>query len=79
MINIELLNKEIKDLGIFKKKLAEKMGVCRYTLDRKLANPDTIRAHDVINICEALRIPIGSQKFIDIFFAPDPNEEANHE
>ena len=74
MVNGELLIKEIQELGIFKKTLAEKMGISRYTLDYKLEHPSAISGNEIYKMADALRIPIGSQKFLDIFFAPEVHE-----
>lgn len=69
MVNIQLLEEEIEDLGITKTRIAEKCGFTRQTLDNKMKNPDLMTANDVFNIAEALRIT-DPNKIIRIFFAP---------
>lgn len=77
MVNVELLKHEIEDLGISKIKLAEACGFTRQTLDNKLAKPDTITAADVYALAGALRI--NKDKVMEIFFAPDVEENGNME
>ena len=74
MVNIALLNAEMEDLGISKAVLARKCNFTRITLYNKLGNPKSITADDAYRIADALRIPRGSQKFLDIFFAPEVSE-----
>ena len=70
MVNVELLKKEIADLGITKKSLAEKCHMSRYTLDNNLEKPETILADEVMYFADALRIT-DTEKLMAIFFAKE--------
>lgn len=76
MVNIDLLKKEIADIGITKKSLAEKCHMSRYTLNNKLKNPNTILADEVLYFADALRIT-DTQKLMAIFFAKEVEENTN--
>lgn len=76
MVNVELLKKEIEDLGITKKSLAEKCHMSRYTLDNKLEKPETILADEVMYFADALRIT-DTSKLMAIFFAREVEENIN--
>ena len=69
MVDVSLLTREIQELGVPKAELARKCNMSRQTLDNKLENPKSITGVDIDNFAAALRIPIGSEKFIRIFFA----------
>ena len=75
MIDIELLDKEIRDMGIKRIVLAQKCGISRQTFDKKMANPELFSRTEVENLAGALRIPVGSEEFTRIFFAPDVEEK----
>ena len=70
MVNVALLKREIDDLGIPKKTLAEKCHMSRYTLDNKLEKPETITADEVMYFADALRIT-DVDKLMAIFFAKE--------
>lgn len=76
MVNVELLKKEIEDLGITKKSLAEKCHMSRYTLDKKLEKPETILANEVMYFADALRIT-DTSKLMAIFFAREVEKNIN--
>lgn len=76
MVNVELLKKEIEDLGITKKSLAEKCHMSRYTLDNKLEKPETILANEVVYFADALRIT-DTSKLMAIFFAREVEKNIN--
>lgn len=78
MVDVELLKKEIKDLGITKKSLAEKCHMSRYTLDKKLEKPETILADEVMYFAEALRIT-DIDKLMAIFFVNKVEKNTNQE
>lgn len=77
MVRVDLLLKEIQALGVTKKAFAYNSGMSARTLDNKLENPKSISGHDIYMMATALRIPIGSQKFLEIFFAPEVPENGN--
>ena len=77
MVRVDLLLKEIQALGVTKKAFASNSGMSARTLDNKLDNPKSITGHDIYLMAAALRIPTGSQKFLDIFFAPEVPENGN--
>lgn len=76
MVNIDLLIKEIDDLGVTKGKLAEKCGVSRPTLDSWFKNPDSMSAKHAKLMADALRIT-DPEKLISIFFAPEVHKNVN--
>ncbi len=78
MVDVELLNAEIEDLGITKGKICEKCGISRVTLDKWLERPELITAKAARSIADALRIT-DEQKLIDIFFAPNPQINVSKE
>jgi transcriptional regulator with XRE-family HTH domain len=71
-----LLKREIEDLGISKKALAEKCHMSRYTLDNKLNKPETILADEALYFADALRIT-DTEKLMSIFFAREVEENIN--
>ncbi|MBQ1292429.1 MAG: helix-turn-helix domain-containing protein [Clostridiales bacterium] len=73
MVNIELLEAEINEVGIPKTVLAEKCGISRQTLDARLKSPHTLTADDAYNLAQALRIH-EVDKLMRIFFAPKVEE-----
>ena len=77
MVDVSKLTKEIQELGVPKAVLARKCNMSRQTLENKLANPKTITAEDIDHFADALRIPVGSPKFMGIFFAPEVQETVN--
>ena len=77
MVDTSLLMKEIEDIGIKKKTLAEKCHMSRNSLDNKLRKPKTITADDFMNFAEALRIEYGTEKFRSIFLAPEVEENVH--
>lgn len=77
MVRVDLLLKEIQALGVTKKAFASNSGMSVRTLDNKLDNPKSITGHDIYMMAAALRIPIGSPKFLEIFFAPEVPENGN--
>ena len=77
MVRVDLLLKEIQALGVTKKAFASNSGMSARTLDNKLDNPKSITGHDIYKMAEALRIPTGSSKFLEIFFAPEVPENGN--
>lgn len=77
MVNVEMLKREINEIGVSKIKLAEACGFTRQTLDNKLANPDTFTAADVYALTKALRI--SKERAMEIFFAPDVEKNGNKE
>ena len=70
MVNVELLKKEMKELGTTQTILAEKCGVTRQTMANWLDNPDLISANNAKIIADALRIT-DHEKLFAIFFAPN--------
>ena len=79
MVNIELLEKEIKDMGIKRIVLAQKCGISRQTLEKKLTHPELFSRTEVELMANALRIPVDSELFTSIFFAPDVEKTVNSE
>lgn len=77
MVNVEMLKREINEIGVSKIKLAEACGFTRQTLDNKLTNPDTFTAADVYALTKALRI--SKERAMEIFFAPDVEKNGNKE
>lgn len=77
MVRVDLLLKELQELGVTKKAFANNSGMSVRTLDNKLDNPKSITGREIYRMAEALRIPIGSEKFLDIFFAPEVPENGN--
>lgn len=79
MVNIDLLENEIKDMGIKRIVLAQKCGISRQTLEKKMAHPELFTLTEVGRLANALRIPVGSDLFASIFFAPDVEKSVNRE
>lgn len=78
MVNSELLQKEIEDLGIKQSVLAEKCGVSRQTINSWLNNPNNISASNARKLADALRIT-DSENLLAIFFAPNVEESSTKE
>lgn len=74
MINIKLLLAEIEELGLKKEALAKKCGFSSVTLYNKLKKPETISIVEARKMAEALFIPVDSEKFKQIFFASEVDE-----
>lgn len=70
MVNVELLKREIVDLGVPKTVIAEKCNMSRQSLDNKLEKPHTITADEACKIASALRIT-EPEKLLAIFFASE--------
>lgn len=70
LVDIVLLNEEIKEIGIPYSTLAEKCGVSRQTLSNWLNNPRLISAEHAKILADALRIT-EPDKLLRIFFASD--------
>ena len=77
MVNVEMLKREINEIGVSKIKLAEACGFTRQTLDNTLATPATFTAADVYALTKALRI--SKERAMEIFFAPDVEKNGNKE
>lgn len=77
MIDIKLLEDEIKEMGIKRIVLARKCLMSRQTFDKKMANPELFSRSDVEHLANALRIPVDSDQFTRIFFAPDVDKNVN--
>ena len=78
MVNVELLKKEMKELGTTQTILAEKCGVTRQTIGNWLESPELISANNAKNIADALRIT-DHNKLFAIFFAPNVEEVSTKE
>lgn len=78
MVNVELLKREIADLGVPKTVIAEKCAMTRQSLDNKLEKPHTITADEAYEMAAALRIT-EPKKLLAIFFAPKVEPDTNRE
>lgn len=76
-VNVQLLKQEIDGMGIKYGVLAEKCGISRQALDNKMNKPELFTAKDVMNLANALKIPVNSDEFIRIFFAPAVEENGS--
>lgn len=79
MVDVAKIEAEMKNLGIKKTVMAEKCGMTRPTLNKRLAHPESITVSDAKNMARSLRIDENSAKFMEIFFAPDVEENVNKE
>jgi hypothetical protein len=68
MVDVKMLESEIRELGVPKTVLANKCGVTTRTLDNWLNNPELISAKNAKALADALRIN-DAQKVLAIFFA----------
>lgn len=56
MVDIEMLKEKISESGMTIKAIAERAGIPRYTLDRKLRGQGEFTANDVVGLTRALRL-----------------------
>ncbi len=68
MTNIELLNKVIEEKGVTKTHIANKMGISRNSLYKKLQGESLFNQYEIKVICEVLNITSTREKDA-IFFA----------
>lgn len=68
MTNTELLEEEIEKSGFKKSHIAQKMGISRYCLTRKIRNENEFKASEIVILCNILGIT-DRLKMERIFFA----------
>lgn len=67
MVNTEALEKKIRDQGIKKVFLAEKLGITPFGLSKKINNINEFKASEIQTLCELLNITSLKEKE-SIFF-----------
>lgn len=67
MVNTEALEKKIRDQGIKKVFLAEKLGITSFGLSKKINNINEFKASEIQMLCELLNITSLKEKE-SIFF-----------
>lgn len=67
MANTEALEKKIRDQGIKKVFLAEKLGITSFGLSKKINNVNEFKASEIQTLCELLNITSLKEKE-SIFF-----------
>lgn len=67
MVNTEALEKKIRDQGIKKVFLAEKLGITSFGLSKKINNINEFKASEIQTLCELLNITSLKEKE-SIFF-----------
>lgn len=67
MVNTETLEKKIRDQGIKKVFLAEKLGITSFGLSKKINNINEFKASEIQTLCELLNITSLKEKE-SIFF-----------
>lgn len=70
LLNIELINKEIKKAGLSKETLASKMDISRQTLYRRFLYPEKLTLGELKIIADAINVNI-----IDLFEERDSSED----
>lgn len=70
LLNIELINKELKKSGLSKKTLAGRMNISRQTLYRRLHYPEKLKLGELKIIADAIDVNI-----IDLFEGRDSSED----
>lgn len=68
MTNTELLNRIIKESGLKKKYIAERLGITGYGLQKKIENRSEFKSSEISILCELLGITSLKQKET-VFFA----------
>ena len=76
-VDVQLLKQEIDFMGIKYGVLAEKCGISRQAFDNKMKKPELFTARDVLNLAKALKVPVGSDQFVHIFFASAVEENGS--
>lgn len=56
MVDMEMLKAKISDSGMTIKAIAERSGIKRYTLDRKLKGRGEFTANDIVGLTKALKL-----------------------
>lgn len=69
VVDLELLNNKIEEINIPIATIAEKLGLSRQSLYRKLRGERDFRASEVLNLCNILRLTT-EEKYL-IFFGID--------
>ena len=65
MVDIDKLKEKISESGMTIKAIAERAGIPRYTLDRKLKGQGDFTANDIVGLTRALRLRASERN--DIF------------
>ncbi len=73
MVNSDLLNDLIKEKGIKKSLIVDKLGTSYHWLNKKISNEKQFKAFEIQKICEILDIKDLKLKE-KIFFAPNVDE-----
>ena len=68
MTNTELLKKKIEESGLKQTFIAEKIGLTRFGLYKKINNKNEFKASEIVLLCDVLHI-ISSKERDTIFFA----------
>ena len=68
MANTEALEKKIRDQGIKKVFLAEKLGITSFGLSKKINNINEFKASEIQTLCELLNITSLKEKESIFFF-----------
>lgn len=68
MVNIDLLEKRIRDSGMTMVTIAKKCGILRETLYNRLKGRGEFKASEILKLSEVLRLSVKERD--SIFFAP---------
>ena len=72
MVDLEKLNATVKDSGMTIKTIAERAGIPRHTLDRRLKGEGDITASEIVGLSKALRLKVSERN--EIFLRDSVNE-----
>lgn len=71
MVDIEKLNEVVKESGMTIKTIANRSGIPRYTLDRRLRGLGDFTASEIVGLTKALHLKVSERN--DIFLRDDVN------